>query len=533
MSNRPVSDRSTRRPTPPDLQADVLRAGYLAGRLSVREVVDGVYDRIAARGDDGVWITLVPRAEAMRRATELDVLLASARLGHAGPDGLGPEPGTTAGTGPSLPPLFGLPFAVKDNIDVAGLPTTAGCPDFSRLPAGTAPAVARLLAAGAVCVGKTNLDQFATGLSGTRSPYGIPSSPFDPYMIAGGSSSGSGVAVADGLVTFAVGTDTAGSGRVPAALTNTVGLKPSRGLVSTRGVVPACRSLDCPSVFALSVPDAYRVLSVMSGYDEEDPYSRRFPGLGSPAPGVAPRTGAPRAEVPRAEVPEPVRPRIGVPRADQLDFLGDAGAAAVFGVGVGLLADGGAEVTEIDLGPFLEAGTLLYGGPWLAERYAAVEAFLQTVPDAGPADPVHPVIRAVLEPGAGITGAEVFRGLTRLRALRRSAERTWVDVDMVVVPTVPTTYRIDAMLADPIRLNASLGRYTTFANLLDLAAVAVPVGFAAGLPFGVTLLAPAGGDELLAAPAELLHRCSGLPVGAGSHSLLLPAATDVAAEILA
>ncbi|WP_018502005.1 allophanate hydrolase [Parafrankia discariae] len=523
---------------PPDLQADVLRAGYLSGRLSVREVVDGVYDRIAARGDDGVWITPVPRAEALRRAAELDGLLVSSRRGAtgAGTAEAGTAGAGAAGAGAGLPPLFGLPFAVKDNIDLAGLPTTAGCPDFGYLPADSAPAVARLLTAGAVCVGKTNLDQFATGLSGARSPYGIPASPFDPHMISGGSSSGSGVAVADGLVTFAVGTDTAGSGRVPAALTNTVGLKPSRGLVSTRGVVPACRSLDCPSVFALSVPDAYRVLSVMRGYDAEDPYSRRFPGPGDPAPawigGPEPtpsRIGVPEPAPSRRGGPGPARPRVGVPRADQLDFLGDAGAAAVFGVGVGLLADGGAEVTEIDLGPFLEAGTLLYGGPWLAERYAAVEAFLRRVPDAGPTDPVHPVIRAVLEPGAAITGAEVFRGLTRLRALRRGAERTWADVDVIVVPTVPTTYRIDAMLADPIRLNANLGRYTTFANLLDLAAVAVPVGFAAGLPFGVTLLAPAGGDDLLAAPAELLHRRSGVPVGAGSHSLLLPA--GAAAEI--
>jgi allophanate hydrolase len=454
-----------------DLQAAPLRAAYLAGDQTPESVIDAVYARIAERGDDHVWISLVPRDEALTRAREL-----GRRLRGPG----------------ELPPLFGLPFAVKDNIDVAGLPTTAACPSFAYLPTVSAPLVARLLAAGAICVGKTNLDQFATGLTGTRSPYGTPRSPFGADLIPGGSSSGSGVAVAAGLVTFAIGTDTAGSGRVPAALTNTVGLKPTRGLVSGRGMVPACRSLDCPSVFALSVPDAQAVLSVIAGYDPHDPWSRRLP-----------------------PVPAPVRPpRVGVLPAPAREFFGDTGAAAGYDTALGLLADAGATCVPFDVEPFLAAGTLLYGGPWLAERTAAIGTFLDAHRDE-----IHPVTRAVLAPGATITGAEVFGGIATLRALRRQVDACWDDLDMIAVPTVPTTYTLAEVAADPVTLNANLGRYTTFANLLDLAAVAVPAGFAAGLPFGVTLAGPAGSDAALCALAADLHARAGLPVGAGRHPL--------------
>nr|WP_244957119.1 allophanate hydrolase [Candidatus Frankia nodulisporulans] len=444
-----------------------------------------------ARGDDAVWISMVPRPQAMARAAALDAMR-DALFGPAG--------GGRAGADSRLPALFGLPFAVKDNIDVAGLPTTAGCPGFAREPTSDAPAVAALLAAGAVCLGKTNLDQFATGLSGARSPYGTPVSPFDPEMIAGGSSSGSGVAVAAGLVTFAVGTDTAGSGRVPAALTNVVGIKPSRGLVSTRGLVPACRSLDCPSVFALSVADARLALSVMAGYDPADPYSRRLPGVAGPAWPTVSSSGR--------------HPRVAMARPRELTFFGDAGARAVHEHGLSLLRELGVELVPVDLEPFLAAGRLLYEGPWLAERFASVGEFVLARPDQ-----VHPTVRAVIEPGAAITGVEVHRGLTRLRVLRRQAEALWQDVDALVLPTVPTSYPVAAVLADPIGLNSRLGRYTTFANLLDLAAVAVPVGFHGGLPHGATLLAPAGQDAFLADLAARLHASTGLPTGATGHPL--------------
>ncbi|WP_326640686.1 allophanate hydrolase [Streptosporangium sp. NBC_01755] len=406
--------------------------------------VTEIFRRIKERGDDGVWITLRPEEEVLADLARLD------------PDG----------------PLYGVPFAVKDNVDVEGLPTTAACPAFAYHPARSAPLVERLVAAGALLIGKTNLDQFATGLSGTRSPYGACESPLVAGLISGGSSSGSAVAVAAGLVDFAVGTDTAGSGRVPAAMTGTVGLKPSRGLVPTVGVVPACASLDCPSVFANSVSVAAAALAVMAGPYPGAPWSRELP---SPVP-VAPARGR----------------RIGVPRSPE--FLGDPGAAAGFTEATTRLAELGHEIVPIDLTPFLEAGRLLYEGPWLAERFAAVGDFVAAYPDE-----VHPVTRQVLGSGWEITGVEVFRGLHRLAELRAETAPVWREIDMLVVPTVPTTFTLAEMAEDPIRRNAALGLYTTFANLLDLAAVAVPAGMTpAGRPHGVTLLAPAGSDGLLA-----------------------------------
>jgi allophanate hydrolase/aspartyl-tRNA(Asn)/glutamyl-tRNA(Gln) amidotransferase subunit A len=487
------------------MQASVLHDAYLTGALDVADVVDAVYARIAARGEDGVWITLVPRDVALARARELDSELTAARAAARH----GPAGGEFGG----LDPLFGLPFAVKDNIDIVGLPTTAACPAFAYSPQASAPLVERMLAAGAVCIGKTNLDQFATGLSGTRSPYGTPASPFDPQMIAGGSSSGSAIAVSAGLVTFAIGTDTAGSGRVPAALTNTVGFKPSRGLVSTRGIVPACRSLDCPSVFALSVPDARLVLSVIAGYDDADPFSRRLPK-------VSARDTRDPATVPGQGDPDrPGRARVGAPNPGALEFFGDPGAAAVYRIGLELIAETGAEVVEIDVAPFLDTGPLLYEGPWLAERYAAFGEFVAAHPDTAYPGAIHPVTRTVVTPGAKVTGVDVFRGIERLAALRREVEKIFSAVDAIVLPTVPTTYRIESVLADPVRLNSRLGIYTTAANLLDLAAVAVPAGFAAGLPFGVSLAAPAGTDGMLASIASHLHARTDLDVGATVHPL--------------
>ncbi len=474
-----------------DLQAATLRAGYRAGTLRVSDVIRAVYDRIERRGDDAVWIATVPREEALARAAALD----AERDALLGPPADQRDPAGAA----ELPALFGLPFAVKDNIDVAGLATTAGCPAFGYEPAKDAPAVAALLAAGAVCVGKTNLDQFATGLSGARSPYGTPVSPFDASMIAGGSSSGSGVAVAVGLVSFAIGTDTAGSGRVPAALSNVVGLKPSRGLVSTRGLVPACRSLDCLSVFALSVADARLVLSVMNGYDPADPYSRRLPPVPAPGAEAGPGRGA---------------LRVGIARPQDLTFLGDRGARAVHARSLELIRAGGDRTIEVDLAPFLAAGALLYSGPWLAERFSSMGEFVLARPEQ-----THPVVRAVLAPAAEISGVDAFRGLSRLRSLRRAVEEVWTEIDVLVLPTVPRSFPVEAVLADPIGRNAQLGHYTTFANLLDLAAVAVPAGFADGLPHGVTFLAPAGRDAFLADLAAEFQARAGLSLGATGHPL--------------
>jgi allophanate hydrolase len=459
--------RETGRPDPAGLGslaalADRYRAGTQPG-----EVIRDVLGRIAARGEDHVWISIRPAAELLAEADEL------ARR-WPGPDG--------------RPPLFGVPVAVKDNIDVADLPTTAACPGYSYQPADSAPLVARLQAAGAVIVGKTNLDQFATGLSGTRSPYGACESPLMPGLISGGSSSGSAVAVAAGLVPVAIGTDTAGSGRVPAALTGTVGLKPSRGLVSTLGMVPACASLDCPSIFATSVRDALAVLAVIAGPEPADPWSRRRPVPDGPGAAETDRPGGPGG----VDGPGGGTVRVGVPRV--LDFHGDEAAGAAFQAVTGRLAGCGYELAEVDLEPFLAAGRLLYEGPWIAERLAAVGDFAARHPDQ-----VHPITLQVLHGGHRFDAVDAFRGLYRLRALRAQTAPAWAAMDVLAVPTVPTTFTIAEMLADPIRRNTVLGTYTTFANLLDLTAVALPAGFtSAGRPHGLTLLAPAGQDARLA-----------------------------------
>ncbi|WP_204040140.1 allophanate hydrolase [Acrocarpospora phusangensis] len=418
------------------LQIAALARGYAAGAYTPADVVAEVFRRIGERGDDGVWITLRPIGD----------VLAEIRPG----------------------PLYGVPFAVKDNIDVAGLPTTAACPGYAYVASRTAPLVERLLAAGALLIGKTNLDQFATGLSGIRSPYGVPESPLVPGLISGGSSSGSAVAVSAGLVSFAVGTDTAGSGRVPAALTGVVGLKPSRGAVPTTGLVPACASLDCASVFALSVPDAVTTAGIM-------------------ADGLA--LGGPAGRL-----------RVGVPA--QLEFFGDEAARSAFDETVAALAGLGHEIVAVDFAPFLAAGRLLYEGPWLAERLAGVGDFVLSRPGE-----VHPITREVLSRGGEITGVEVFRGLARLAELRAETTATWADIDVLAVPSVPATVTVAEMTADPIRLNSMLGHYTTFANLLDLAAVAVPAGMTGeGRPHGLTLLGPSGSDGLIAHLADAFHR---------------------------
>lgn len=435
------------------LDISTLRAGYAAGTLTPEAVLDEVYARINARGERPVWITLLPKDAALARL-------------RAAPKG----------------PLWGIPFAVKDNIDVAGLPTTAACPDFAYTPDRSATVVERLEAAGAVLVGKTNLDQFATGLVGTRSPYGICSSVFSAEHVSGGSSSGSGVAVAAGLVSFALGTDTAGSGRVPAAFNNIVGLKPSKGLLSARGVVPACRSQDCVSVFAGTVADAQAVLAVAAGFDAEDCYSRCAPAA---------------AVLPAATEGF----RFGVP-AGGLDFFGDGEAASLYRQSIARLEALGGTRVDIDFTPFREAARLLYSGPWVAERLAAIRDFALKHPAS-----IHEVVRGIILGARDLTAVDGFHGFYRLAELVRAAEAQWAAMDVMLLPTTGTIYRIDEVLADPVRLNSNLGAYTNFVNLMDLSALAVPAGFRAnGLPFGVTLIGRAFDDGRLAVLGDRLHR---------------------------
>lgn len=443
-----------------------LSDGYAGGTLTVAAVVEAVLRRIEAAGDDHVWISRCDPADLRRRTRELD--------------GLGRDEAARL-------PLFGIPFAVKDNIDVAGMPTTAACPDFAYLPKATAPVVKRLLEAGAVLVGKTNLDQFATGLVGVRSPYGVPRNPFDARYIPGGSSSGSAVAVSSGLVGFSLGTDTAGSGRVPAAFNNIVGLKPTRGALGTSGVVPACRSLDCVSIFALTAADAAAVFEVARGFDPDDPYSRA---------------------VEDAALPD--RFRFGVPRAEDLRFFGDEAAAQLFADAVERLSGLGGQAVTIDFTPFRETADLLYSGPWVAERMAAVEAFLRDRPES-----VHPVTRRIIQSADRYSAVDAFRAMYRLEELRGAAGRAWREIDVLLVPTAGTIYTVDQLEADPVALNTNLGAYTNFTNLLDLSAIALPNGFGPlGLPLGVTLIAPAGRDRALAALGSRWQRAAGLTLGA-------------------
>jgi allophanate hydrolase len=447
-----------------------LRQAYLSGALRPSELVARVLERIARRGDDKVWIDLLPREQLAARAAQLERV------------------------GPAELPLYGVPFAIKDNIDLGGRPTTAACPAYAYTPAATAQAVQRLLDAGAVAIGKTNLDQFATGLVGTRSPYGACGNAFDARYIAGGSSSGSAVSVAAGLVSFALGTDTAGSGRVPAAFNNIVGLKPTRGLVSTRGVVPACRTLDCVSVFALTAGDARTVLETLQGFDRDDPFSRA-------AVTGTPETGA--------------RFKFGVPRAAELEFYGDIEAQRLFSETLTRLEALGGVRVEIDFRPFLETARLLYEGPWVAERWLVVRELLARDPGA-----VHPVTRSVIEGGAKPLAADAFSAYYRLKTLRRETEPVWNGIDVLVTPTAPTIYTIAEVDADPIRLNSRLGYYTNYVNLLDLCGLAVPAGFRAdAMPFGVTLLAPAFRDASLCALGARIQRAFALPLGATGATL--------------
>ncbi len=442
-----------------------LRHLYREGTLTPRALVEQLHARLAGEDPHRIWIT---------RLT-LEQLLGYVR--------------TLEARDPASLPLYGIPFAIKDNIDLAGVPTTAGCPEYAYTPSRSAGVVQRLIDAGAIPLGKTNLDQFATGLNGTRSPYGACRNAFDPEYIAGGSSSGSAVATALGLASFALGTDTAGSGRVPAAFNNLIGLKPTRGLLSMAGVVPACRTLDCVSVFALTAGDAQAVLEVAAGFDPRDPYSRHA------------RTG--RA-LPAA------RFRFGVPPATQLEFFGNREYAVLFDTAIVRLMALGGERVEIDLASFLQAARLLYEGPWLAERYVAIRDVIESKPEA-----LHPVTRAIIQQGRIPSASDAFKAMYRLADLRRAIEPILESVDVVVTPTAGTIYRIAELEDDPLRSNNNLGYYTNFMNLLDLAAVALPAGFtAAGLPFGITLFADAFRECALLALGARFEQALRLPLGA-------------------
>ncbi|MDB6070623.1 MAG: atzF [Verrucomicrobiales bacterium] len=423
-----------------------LLASYRSGEKAPRTVVLDLLRALHEDADQAIFIHLLTDAEVEPWLAALD------------------------GKDPDSLPLYGVPFAIKDNIDLAGIPTTAACPDFTRTPSVSATVVQRLIDAGAIPLGKTNLDQLATGLVGVRSPYGIPKNPWHPDYIPGGSSSGSAVAVARGFAAFALGTDTAGSGRVPASFNHLFGVKPTCGLLSTSGVVPACRTLDCVSIFANNAADAATILNVAAALDAADPYSRPLP-------------------------PQPARSwskgmRLGVPREDQLEFFGNTAAADLFAAAVETARSLGAEIVPIDLTPFLETARLLYEGPWVSERTLTAEPLLKSNPDA-----LLPVTRRIIEGGVARTATDTFSAFYRLADNKLRAARAWTDVDAILTPTAGTPYTVEEVLADPIRLNSNLGHYTNFMNLLDLAALAIPAGFLPqGMPWGVTVFAPAFTD---------------------------------------
>lgn len=439
-----------------------LQARYRAGSLTPAQLVEAIAARTSGDDPHHAWIRPLTRDEMMRYADALE----------------GREMDTL--------PLYGIPFAIKDNIDLAGVPTTAACPAYAYRPEQSAAVVERLIAAGAIPIGKTNLDQFATGLSGQRSPHGACRNALDPRYASGGSSSGSAVTVALGLAAFSLGTDTAGSGRVPAAFHGLLGLKPTKGVLSTLGVVPACKSLDCVSIFARSADDAQRVFDVARGVAQGDPYAREWQPLQKP-----------RESASRESQPSLRGVRFGVPRASQLEFFGDTSYAKAFDAALTRLRSAGAELIEIDFEPFLATARLLYEGPWVAERLAAIREFADAQPHA-----LHPVIREIIGGAARWSAADAFAAFDRLAVLRMQTGEVWQTIDAIVTPTSATTATVDELEADPIRVNSRFGYYTNFVNLLDLSALAVPAGVCAdgrhaGLPFGITFVGRAHQDAVL------------------------------------
>jgi len=446
-----------------------LRAA-MRGGAGPQDIVREAYRRIRADARDDVWITLRPEQDALDIARRLE------------------ERGTA-----NLP-LYGIPFSVKDNIDVAGLPTTAGCPAFAYLPERSARVVAALEDKGAICIGKVNLDQFATGLNGTRSPYGACGSAFDRTMVAGGSSSGSAVSVALQQVAFSIGTDTGGSGRIPAGLNNVIGLKPTRGTLSTDGLVVNCHSLDCPSVFSLAIEDASEIAAQMFDPASQDATLRDDAARGRFA--VEAPAGA---------------PEIIVPEPHQREFFGNAAGRQLYEQAIEAFAALGASVRVIDFDPFVEAGTLVFNGPWIADRYAAVGPFVDTHEGE-----VMEITRTIVQTGKNWTGADIFRSMMRLREINGYVRSQFGSKTVLVLPTVAPLYSIKEMLAEPAMRNTHHGHYSYFANLVDLCAVAVPSGFySSGMPFGITLFAPAFSDSRLAGLSDLFLRSRALIPGKG------------------
>ncbi|MFF8194252.1 allophanate hydrolase [Streptomyces bobili] len=425
--------------------------------------VRAAHARVEAVDRPEIWIGLRPLAAVEAEARALDARVAA---------------------GEYLP-LAGRLLAVKGNIDVAGLPTTAGCPAYAYEARTDAPVVARLRAAGALVLGTTNLDQFATGLVGTRSPYGAVRNSRDPERISGGSSSGSAVAVALGIADLALGTDTAGSGRVPAAFNGIVGLKPTRGLVSTEGVVPACASLDCVTVFARTLPEAEQALAHM--------------------------TSAPGRSLP-ARAPGPWR--IAVPPLDQLGEL-DPGWAEAYEAAVVQVRSAGAEIRTIDLAPFTEAAAMLYEGAFVAERYTAVGSFVDKLLAEG-GEGLDPTVAGIITRARDISAHRLYADTDRLAALRARALTAFADADALLLPTAPGHPTLAEVAADPLGANARLGRFTNSTNLFGLSAAAVPAGEVRGLPFGVMLIGPAFTEERLTRIADLLRPDTHVAV-AGAH----------------
>ncbi|MBF7730668.1 allophanate hydrolase [Pseudomonas sp. N040] len=466
---------------PSDLRLSALKTAYSNGSLTPRTLIHSLCKRAAALNPEfNLFIHLCSEEQLEPYLAALD------------------------GKSPADLPLYGVPFAIKDNIDLAGVPTTAACPAFTYVPERSATIVEQLIALGAIPLGKTNLDQFATGLNGTRSPYGACRNSVHPDYPSGGSSAGSSLAVALGVASFALGTDTAGSGRVPAALNNLVGLKASKGLLSTAGVVPACRSLDCVTYFTASAAEASQLLALTAKLDESDEYSRSNPLWNDGSAFGAIRTF-----------------RFGVPR--QLEFLGCAESPALFAAAVEQLQALGGEAVEIDFAPFLEAARLLYAGPWVAERYSVAGALIEQQPEA-----VLPVIRAVLEKAPDVSGVDTFRAQYHLQALKAICDQLMADLDCVLTPAYPRPVTLAELAAAPVQRNSDLGYYTNFMNMLDYAAVAVPAGFMAnGLPWGVTLFGRVFTDQYLLSLAAALQRQTALPL-CGKRTLDAPAPANPA-----
>lgn len=446
----------------PSLDFKTLRDAYARRTVTPSGIVETLIAKLAEQGDDGVWTCKLPADAVLARARKLEVL----------PD-----------REKAALPLFGLPFTVKDCIDIAGMPTTCACPDFAYTPGRTNLAVQRALDAGAILLGKTNLDQFATGVVGVRSPYGVARNPFDATYIPGGSSSGAAVSVSAGLCAFAFGTDTGGSGRVPASYNNVVGLKPTLGLFSRTDMTNANLSFDTVSVYALTAPDAFKVLETCRAVDPADPYGREAPRFPPSAP-------------------EGRSLRIAIPKRGDLEFFGNDEAAALYAAGIRTLAEQGNELIEIDFGVFVETGQMMFGDAWIAERYVAVGDFIAAHPNS-----VDPVVREVILSSGAYSAVDAFNAKHRLDRNARDIRRTFERADLIAVPTVGTVYKIADIRSDPIHKNATNGRYTNFVNMSDLAAIAVPNGFLAnGVPMGITFVGPAFSDAFLASFGERFHR---------------------------